>query len=173
MLNPEQKMKDMFGFFKTSSIEPYRPGNPNRADEEDDRNNDSLSLLPHRGKAPEDYENPEEERAPPRVHHNNSPRKPPKEDKPVAISFSKAFAEAKSAVHNRKSIADVVSKTGRLFDIIRKASGESENTGGTSNTNASATNNTTNTSTTIISTDYVSGLRRDYQQMPNWRTQGG
>ena len=53
MLNPEQKMKDMFGFFKTSSIEPYRPGNPNRADEEDDRNNDPLSLLPHRGKAPE------------------------------------------------------------------------------------------------------------------------
>jgi hypothetical protein len=91
-------------------------------------------------------------------------------NKPASISFQQAISEAQSAANNRTSIADIESKTARVAAMIGMSSPlQSSNSGeSTSNTsNNSVSNN--NNNTTIISSDYVAGLRRDYQQMPTWR----
>ena len=89
------------------------------------------------------------------------------------VSFGEALAQAKSAAYNRSSISDIESKTAKVMGMIGNANNlkdardMSQNQGQVNATSANVTNNSQNV--TNISTDFLSGLRRDYQQMPSWR----
>jgi hypothetical protein len=91
------------------------------------------------------------------------------------ISFGEALAQAKSAAFNRSSIGDIESKTAKVASMIAGANNlkdardlsQNQGQGQINATSANVTNN--NQSVTSISTDFLSGLRRDYQQMPSWR----
>jgi hypothetical protein len=91
------------------------------------------------------------------------------------ISFGEALAQAKSAAYNRSSIGDIESKTMKVMGMIANANNlkdardmnQNQNQGQINATSANVSNNSQNV--TNISTDFLSGLRRDYQQMPNWR----
>jgi len=174
MIDPKQK-KDIFGFFETSSFEQYRPGNPNRADEED-------NILPVTPNIPKnktysiDY-NPDmmkdfgSKKPNPLVSAKPNNKS---SNKPAPISFEQALSEAKSAAQNKTSIADIERKTARVAAMIGMSSPLDSSNSGESNSNTSnnsVSNN--NNSTTIVSSDYVSGLRRDYEQMPSWRVNVG
>ena len=91
------------------------------------------------------------------------------------VSFTEALAQAKSAAFNRSSIGDIESKTAKVMSMIAGANNlkdardlsQNQGQGQVNATSANVTNN--NQSVTSISTDFLSGLRRDYQQMPSWR----
>jgi len=91
------------------------------------------------------------------------------------VSFTEALAQAKSAAFNRSSIGDIESKTAKVMSMIAGANNlkdardlsQNQGQGQVNASSANVTNN--NQSVTSISTDFLSGLRRDYQQMPSWR----
>jgi hypothetical protein len=85
------------------------------------------------------------------------------------LSFSQALAQAKSAAYNHHSIADIEAKTARVMNMIAKTGAEMPDK--TPNQDVSSSSNISNNSQSItnVSMDYLTGLRRDYQQMPSWR----
>ena len=89
------------------------------------------------------------------------------------LSFGEALAQAKSAAYNHSSISDIESKTAKVMGMIGNANNlkdardVNQGQGQINATSANVTNN--NQSVTSVSTDFLGGLRRDYQQMPSWR----
>jgi len=85
------------------------------------------------------------------------------------LSFSQALAQAKSAAYNHHSIADIEAKTARVMNMIAKTGVEMPNKTPTQDVSSSSNVSNSSESITNISMDYLTGLRRDYEQMPSWR----
>jgi len=112
---------------------------------------------------------------PDRPHHDQdiTPKRQTTPPRQREISFGEALAQAKSAAYNHSSISDIESKTAKVMSMIGNANNlkdardVNQGQGQINATSANVTNN--NQSVTNVSTDFLGGLRRDYQQMPSWR----
>ena len=110
-----------------------------------------------------------------RPHHDQdiTPKRKTTSPRQREISFGEALAQAKSAAYNHSSISDIESKTAKVMSMIGNANNlkdardVNQGQGQINATSANVTNN--NQSVTSVSTDFLGGLRRDYQQMPSWR----
>jgi len=110
----------------------------------------------------------------PKQDQNLTPKRQNTSTPQREVSFEEALAQAKSAAYNHSSISDIESKTMKVMSMIansnnlKDARDLNEGQGQVNASSANVTNN--NQSVTSISTDFLSGLRRDYQQMPSWRS---
>lgn len=168
MLDPQ---KDNKGHFKVSLLpktakQKIDESNQRRSDE-NQRKADIAKAKGARDKAKDEADKDKADRF--GWNKRSTPSKPRQRE----ISFGEALAQAKSAAYNHSSISDIESKTAKVMSMIGNANNlkdardMSQNQGQVNSTSANVTNNSQNV--TNISTDFLSGLRRDYQQMPSWR----
>ena len=171
MLDPQ---KDILGHFKVSLLPKTTK---QKIDESNQRRNDAnqqkADIAKAKGAKDKAKDEADKDKANRLGWNKLSTPSKPSGPRQREISFEEALAQAKSAAYNHSSISDIEAKTAKVMSMIGNANNPkdardvNQDQGQINATSANVTNN--NQSVTNVSTDFLGGLRRDYQQMPSWR----